>query len=332
MIGTAYAAADEYARSVAARPLLLEPDRTRADLLDCQRHLGEALGTIHTAEAALRQTAEDWMDTCRRNASGEAPFTLVEDNRLALTFLNAGRMAWDVLQGAPFRTAGSRDARGSRGARDSERMQRCFRDAATYWTHVGASMAEPLMRRVGCDRLGLPSDHIPLIPRRRIVPATVGYASRTAPGAIGSLAGRTTAAIRGSAMDTPAHDNTTPARRALDALAENTEDTAALDTLASSEVLVPVPDDAGQEVGDSTTVALPVLEQADGAPVVPVFTSEPEMAELLPSISRYRLVPLGALAAQWPADDLSLTIDASSEHPLTLTSEGVRTLLARPQR
>jgi hypothetical protein len=133
-------------------------------------------------------------------------------------------------------------------------------------------------------------------------------------------------------MDTPEYDNTvTPARRALDALAENTEDTAALDTLASSEVLVPVPDDAGQdEVSDPSAVALPVLERADGAPVVPVFTSEPEMAELLPYVSRYRLVPLGALAAQWPADDLSLTIDASSTHPLTLTSEGVRTLLARP--
>ncbi|RPF31068.1 acyl-CoA dehydrogenase family protein [Streptomyces sp. TLI_185] len=158
MIGTAYAAADEYARIVAARPLALEPDRTRADLHDYQRHLGEALGIIDMAEAALRQTAQDWMETCRRNVTGEAPFTVVEDNRLALMFLNAGRAAWDVLQGTLFRTAGSRHAR------DGERMQRYFRDAATYWTHVGAGMAEPLTRRVGCDRLGLPSQDIPLIP------------------------------------------------------------------------------------------------------------------------------------------------------------------------
>lgn len=133
-------------------------------------------------------------------------------------------------------------------------------------------------------------------------------------------------------MDTPANDNTaTPAERALDALARNTEDTAALDTLAHSEVLVPVPDDVGDEdAADPSAVALPVLEQPGGTPVVPVFTSEPAMADLLPYISRYRLVPLGALAAQWPADDLSLTIDPASSHPLTLTSEGVRTLLARP--
>jgi hypothetical protein len=133
-------------------------------------------------------------------------------------------------------------------------------------------------------------------------------------------------------MDTPANDNiATPAQRALDALALNTEDPAALDTLAGSEVLVPVPDDASQEdASDPAAVALPVLEQSGGDPVVPVFTSEGEMAELLPFVSRYRLVPLGALAAQWPADELSLTIDAGSTHPLTLTSEGVRTLLARP--
>jgi hypothetical protein len=134
-------------------------------------------------------------------------------------------------------------------------------------------------------------------------------------------------------METPRNDNTaTLAQRALDVLAENAEDTTALDTLAGSVVLIPVPDDVSDE--DATNpeaVALPVLEQPGGAPVVPVFTSEVEMSELLPFISRYRLVPLGALASQWPAEDLSLTIDASSPHGLTLTSEGVRSLLARPQ-
>lgn len=133
-------------------------------------------------------------------------------------------------------------------------------------------------------------------------------------------------------MHTPANNySATPARRALDALAENTEDRAAMDVLASSEVLVPVPDDAGvEDTVDPETVALPVMEQQGGDPTVPVFTSEPAMAALLPFVSRYRLVPLGALASQWPADDLALTIDAGSPHPLTLTSEGVRTLLARP--
>ncbi|CAM5578651.1 hypothetical protein [Streptomyces purpurascens] len=158
MIGTAYAAADEYARILAARPLILEPDRTRADLHDYQRNLGESLGIIHTAHAALQQTAQQWMEACRRNVAGEAPFTVAEDNRLALMFLHAGRMAWDLLQGTLIRTAGARHAR------DGERMRRYFRDASTYWTYIGPGMAEPLARRVGCDRPGLPSGQIPLIP------------------------------------------------------------------------------------------------------------------------------------------------------------------------
>ncbi|MCX4912754.1 SseB family protein [Streptomyces sp. NPDC060011] len=138
-------------------------------------------------------------------------------------------------------------------------------------------------------------------------------------------------------MDTPQNNHhptaaeATPAQEALNTLAENTQDTAALNTLAGSDVLVPVPDDVTDaDVADPTAVALPVLDQPGGEQVVPVFTSELEMAELLPSVSRYRLVPLGALASQWPTGDLALTIDASSPHGLTLSSEGVRTLLARP--
>ncbi|GGW70241.1 MULTISPECIES: SseB family protein [Streptomyces] len=130
-------------------------------------------------------------------------------------------------------------------------------------------------------------------------------------------------------METPAHD-ATAAASALNALARDTRDTAALDTLAHCEVLVPVPEDATDEdVTNPSMLALPVLEQPGTAPVVPVFTSEPEMVDLLPGVARYRVVPLGALAHQWPEGELSLSIDAAGEHPLTLTSEGVRTLLAR---
>ncbi|MGI3228386.1 SseB family protein [Streptomyces sp. GTA36] len=114
-------------------------------------------------------------------------------------------------------------------------------------------------------------------------------------------------------------------------LAENAEDGDALDTLAGSDVLVPVPDDADDEAaGDPSVVALPVIEQPGGDPLVPVFTSEVRMAELLPSVSRYRLVPLGALAEQWPTSEVSLGIDASAPHGLTLSSQGVRALLVRP--
>ncbi|GHK01175.1 SseB family protein [Streptomyces sp. NPDC003753] len=133
-------------------------------------------------------------------------------------------------------------------------------------------------------------------------------------------------------MDTPdKNHHPTAAQAALDTLAVDAGDAEALDTLAGSDVLVPVPDDASEEdANNPNTVALPVLEQPDGEQTVPVFTSETEMADLLPFVSRYRLVPLGALASQWPTGDLTLTIDAASPHGLTLNSDGVRHLLARP--
>lgn len=165
---------------------------------------------------------------------------------------------------------------------------------------------------------------------------SVGYATVDTLGSQTGPSGRPPATIRGSAMDTPVNNNhptapaATPAQEALDTLAVNTDDTAALDTLAGSDVLVPVPDDASDEdIADPHAVALPVLDDPEGGQVVPVFTSELELAELLPSVSRYRLVPLSALASQWPSGDLDLVIDAASPHGLTLTSEGVRTLLAR---
>ncbi|MEW2498725.1 SseB family protein [Streptomyces nodosus] len=131
-------------------------------------------------------------------------------------------------------------------------------------------------------------------------------------------------------MNTPDKNRPATAQAALDTLAVDAADSDALDTLAGSEVLVPVPDDVTEEEATNpTTVALPVLEQPDGEQTVPVFTSETEMSDLLPFVSRYRLVPLGALASQWPTGDLTLSIDAASPHGLTLNSDGVRHLLAR---
>jgi 3-hydroxy-9,10-secoandrosta-1,3,5(10)-triene-9,17-dione monooxygenase len=161
MVGTAYAAADEYARIARDRTLVADPSRTRAENPDHQRYLGQALAAIATAETALTGAAQEYMEACRRNCAPAddpqaQPFDQAVDDRLSAVFVTAARMAWDALQGTLFRTAGSRYAR------DGERMQRYFRDAATYWTHFGATIADPLAQRVGCAALGLPADHIPL--------------------------------------------------------------------------------------------------------------------------------------------------------------------------
>ncbi|MCX4831715.1 SseB family protein [Streptomyces sp. NBC_00006] len=122
-------------------------------------------------------------------------------------------------------------------------------------------------------------------------------------------------------------NGSSPAQQALSALSMNTEDQGALDALAECEVLVPVPDEVGAEQdAASPGLSLPVIEQPGGEQLVPLFTSELRMSELLPFISRCTPVPLGALAASWPTE-LSMTIDAGSPDALTLNGAGVRELL-----
>ncbi|MBA2946038.1 SseB family protein [Streptomyces himalayensis] len=130
--------------------------------------------------------------------------------------------------------------------------------------------------------------------------------------------------------------NPEQAQQALKVLVDNTGDESqirtAVDTLAGTEVLVPVPAPIGDEPqggDDGMTLTLPVVEQSDGAQVVPVFTSEPRMTRTLPDIPAYRRVPLGVIAARWPTDELSLVVDAGDPDALALNAESVRTLLAR---
>ncbi|MGW0826134.1 SseB family protein [Streptomyces sp. NPDC002845] len=138
-------------------------------------------------------------------------------------------------------------------------------------------------------------------------------------------------------MDTPVNntypsDNTIPAaQRALRTLADHPEDAAALETLAVSNVLVPVPPDMDDVPEDRPeTLTLPVIEDPAHEPRVPVFTSELRMARTLPGTTGYRQVPMALLAAYWPADDLGMVIDVGDPDALTLTAERVRHLVSRP--
>lgn len=107
---------------------------------------------------------------------------------------------------------------------------------------------------------------------------------------------------------------------------------AACDVLADAAVLVPVvdPEDYARTNRDPRSLPLPVLDHADGVQTVPVFTSEERLSTTLPSLFSYRLASLGRLASGWPDNELQLVIDAGHPDALTLTAEGVRSLLARP--
>jgi hypothetical protein len=117
------------------------------------------------------------------------------------------------------------------------------------------------------------------------------------------------------------------AQLALRAVVDGDADETQLNTLASSEVLVPT--SAAAEDQHPGTVNLPVYEQEDGSQLVPVFTTQARMRQALPQITQHRRVVLGALAHGWPSEQLALLIDAGTPEQLALTAQGVRELLDR---
>ena len=118
---------------------------------------------------------------------------------------------------------------------------------------------------------------------------------------------------------TTAEDTSDVILRALSVLAHNGLDRDARTRLAGTKVLVPA-DDA-----ETLRLTLPVISRA-----VLVFTSEERMAQALPDVQCYHLVPLGMIPAHWPGRGLTLTIDPGSPEAVTLSAEGVRLLLGPP--
>ena len=128
-VGAAKGALDEYARLITTKTATMFPGTLRVDLADYQRYYGQAAGKIAAAEAVVLRVAEEHMEFSRRAAEAGEPYPAEADMRNLLAAQEAGRLAWDAVQGILFRTAGSS------AARDGQRMQRYFRDLATYWTH-----------------------------------------------------------------------------------------------------------------------------------------------------------------------------------------------------
>ncbi|MGI5192297.1 SseB family protein [Streptomyces sp. CA-288835] len=120
----------------------------------------------------------------------------------------------------------------------------------------------------------------------------------------------------------PDEDTSAGILRALGVLAYDGQDSEARALLAASKVLVPADplDDADA----------PALTLTTTSHTVQVFTSEERMAQALPDVQTYHLVPLGLLPAHWPEGGDSLTIDPGSPDSLTLSVDGVRLLLGEP--
>jgi 3-hydroxy-9,10-secoandrosta-1,3,5(10)-triene-9,17-dione monooxygenase len=150
-VGTARCALDVYTEAALERKTSFPPPMPRSESPDYQRWLGEASSLTETAEIALLGAAERYTAACQRWAEHGEPFTVAHDGALRDVCSQAGKLAWQAVD-LMFATGGSTAAR--RGSR----LQRCFRDAMMFRTHIGAQY-DVISGSTGRVRLGQPLTH-----------------------------------------------------------------------------------------------------------------------------------------------------------------------------
>jgi 3-hydroxy-9,10-secoandrosta-1,3,5(10)-triene-9,17-dione monooxygenase len=155
MVGTVKGALDEYEEILRARKTQRPPIVARYLDPDYQRWFGLAMGRLATAEAAVIQCVEQYMEICRRSVEEGVPFSRKDDLRLNIVAREAGTLAWNTMQGELFRTAGTS------AARAGQRMERIFRDMAMCWGHFANVLGDWTARELAKEHLGLVADGPP---------------------------------------------------------------------------------------------------------------------------------------------------------------------------
>jgi hypothetical protein len=121
----------------------------------------------------------------------------------------------------------------------------------------------------------------------------------------------------------PHVNGTVPVETAIAAGMASGDTDAVMRAVASIEVMVPQA--GGSEDLPGGSLSLPVIEQ-DGTSYVPVFTSEATMNQAAPDIDGAVSVPVAALGANWPSDELWLAVNPGTEGGLTLPPDAVKSL------
>jgi hypothetical protein len=125
-------------------------------------------------------------------------------------------------------------------------------------------------------------------------------------------------------MPIPESNGTMPIESAIAAGMASGDTDAVMRAVASIEVMVPQAGAADEDAPEGA-MSLPVIEQ-DGTSYVPVFTSEATMKLAAPDIGGAVSVPVAALGANWPSDELWLAVNPGTEGGLTLPPDAVKSL------
>jgi 3-hydroxy-9,10-secoandrosta-1,3,5(10)-triene-9,17-dione monooxygenase len=149
VVGGAYNALDEYENWLRTKTTPLPPIIPRSEDPDFQRWYGSAMARVSAAEAALMNCAEQHMELCRLQASGERPYAWEDDLRLSCIARETIVQAWEAVEQQLYRTVGSS------AAVAGQRFERIIRDLAMAAGHRNTMMRDPLVRQLAQLKLGV---------------------------------------------------------------------------------------------------------------------------------------------------------------------------------
>jgi 3-hydroxy-9,10-secoandrosta-1,3,5(10)-triene-9,17-dione monooxygenase len=128
-VGTAYAALDAYEDMMRVRTTRPPNITSRSESPEFQRHFGEALSLIRTAEAALIGMASEYMELCRLDVEEDVRFTPEASQTLVLVDQQITRLAGEAVEKLFY-------SAGSSAAKPGSPLERYYRDMATLRTHI----------------------------------------------------------------------------------------------------------------------------------------------------------------------------------------------------
>jgi 3-hydroxy-9,10-secoandrosta-1,3,5(10)-triene-9,17-dione monooxygenase len=149
VVGMVKGALDEYLELITTRTTHRPPTIQRALDPDYQRWYGHARAKLETANAAVLQAAQQWMDACRRQVEEGVHFDAEEDLRINAITQESIKLCWDAMQEHAFRTAGSG------AAHDGQRMQRIWRDMSMVRSHLYSVVNDWVARGLTTEHLGI---------------------------------------------------------------------------------------------------------------------------------------------------------------------------------
>jgi len=132
LVGTAYAALDEYERIIRERKTMGPNPVPRFENSDYQRYWGLASGKLLAAEAVLMHNSDYYSQLCREAVQGDG-FDTEKLMTIHAATHHAINLAWEAIE-ILYRTGGT-----SEGGRQGTRMERYWRDFSTARTNAGLS-------------------------------------------------------------------------------------------------------------------------------------------------------------------------------------------------